>query len=276
MKINPIFANNFNYNKKSPVIFASTREHTVKYGIAVNCNYTNIFRSDIDWDKFVDYLDTKYKNVNKANIYCYACSDGSEPYSLAIKLIDKLGMEKAQKFFPIQARDIDNKQIDIAKQGVLYLYSGDIKSIDDNLSNLKFNQIFRQNKNMYSSIQRNILFVPCDINPEIKKCVEFSQGDITKDIQDLDLNNSTLIFRNAWTYLSLERQEELAKTISNKLEKSSCVLIGNSDILKSNASEYLSKTRLKPIDKGVYVGGETDYPSNTIGLPRKKTIIPNV
>ena len=79
-------------------------------------NTTSFFRSDLQWNEMVDYFIKKYENVDKVRVFCYACSDGSEPISLAMMLIDKLGA-KADKFFPIIAKDIDPTIIDKAKTG---------------------------------------------------------------------------------------------------------------------------------------------------------------
>ena len=74
-------------------------------------NTTKLFRQDLDWDGFAELLISKYKDVDKVNIYSYACSDGSEPYSLVIKLLEKSEKLKinCDKFFPIRAKDIDKK-----------------------------------------------------------------------------------------------------------------------------------------------------------------------
>ena len=59
-----------------------------------------MFRSDIrNWDNFVNYLDKKFKNVDKANIYSLTSSAGDEVYSLTIKLLEKYGKGRSKKIF---------------------------------------------------------------------------------------------------------------------------------------------------------------------------------
>ena len=90
---------------------------------ANNCNvscYTSMFRNDIQWEKFADFLHSKYKDVENVNIINGACSDGSEAYSLAISLINA-DKEKSKKFFPINAFDIDKQILDCGINGYIYL-----------------------------------------------------------------------------------------------------------------------------------------------------------
>ncbi|MFQ8625418.1 MAG: CheR family methyltransferase [Candidatus Gastranaerophilaceae bacterium] len=80
---------------------------------------SSMFRTDLDWMKFAQYLGTHFKDTKKVNVVCQACSDGSEPYTLALALIHSLGTESAKKFFPINARDIDITNIsNFAERGV--------------------------------------------------------------------------------------------------------------------------------------------------------------
>ena len=67
----------------------------------VASNSTSFFRRDIDWKSIGSTFDSQFPK-GKVNIYDFACSDGSEAYSLIITLIEQLGEKKAQRFFPIQ------------------------------------------------------------------------------------------------------------------------------------------------------------------------------
>ena len=51
------------------------------------------------------------------NIYDYACSSGHEAYSIVMQFISKLGVQKAEKFFPVIAKDYDEFVINMAKTG---------------------------------------------------------------------------------------------------------------------------------------------------------------
>ena len=80
---------------------------------------TWFFRGDLDWDRFVKYADKKYNKAHNIPIFNFACSDGEESFTLAYKLIHLL-KERANKFFPIKASDIDSLNIKKAKSSDYY------------------------------------------------------------------------------------------------------------------------------------------------------------
>ena len=64
---------------------------------------TMFFRKDLDWNALVNMVNDKYRNVDKVNVICHACSDGEEVFSLAA-LIKTLLKSSSEKFFPIIAK----------------------------------------------------------------------------------------------------------------------------------------------------------------------------
>ena len=72
----------------------------------------------MNWRMLANYITSK---ATPPKILCYACSDGSEPYSIALSLINRLGYTEAQKHFPIIAKDIDETMIKRAKSGFISL-----------------------------------------------------------------------------------------------------------------------------------------------------------
>ena len=107
-------------------------------------NCTNFFRDDLPWNSLGKTLDELYPENEKVNVFNFACSDGSEPYSLAICLMEQLGEEKAKRFFPIQATDIDPKILPDNKKGVISATREDIK---------KNNEITNNNIKKYFSVK---------------------------------------------------------------------------------------------------------------------------
>ena len=89
---------------------------------------TSFFRKDMKWEKLVNRLAEKYHNVKSVNTQCWGCSDGSEPFTLAMMMIEKMG-ENAKKFFPIKAFDIDGNALKMAKSGEVKLTREDVKRI---------------------------------------------------------------------------------------------------------------------------------------------------
>ena len=72
-----------------------------KEGKILVSNSTNFFRNDLPWNTLGKTLDELYPKGEKVNVFNFACSDGSEPYSLAICLMEQLGEDGAKRFFPI-------------------------------------------------------------------------------------------------------------------------------------------------------------------------------
>lgn len=205
--------------------FGSAVRTTKNENNQVNKNDTWFFRIDLEWDKYADYLIEKYKNQDKVNVYCYACSDGSEPYSLAMILISKLGYEGAQKFFPIKARDIDDYYFSRVERGKIAVNQDDLDRIK---------QKTKENNTFITSLSNYI--TDCDSNlreahlsPELIDTVTFEKGDLREDIKDLPKSNTVLMFRNAWAYLSLEDRQRLIKDITRKLDSTSLFLVGCHD-----------------------------------------------
>ena len=96
------------YNKINPTFGTYSEER--KTGPYKYWTSTKFFREDLNWNDFVFMLFQKYKGVPQVNIRCFGCSDGEEPYSLAMKLDVVLG-KYAEKFFPIVAKDFDKTSI---------------------------------------------------------------------------------------------------------------------------------------------------------------------
>lgn len=187
-------------------------------------NNTDMFRCDLRWDSVVDEIT---KNPIPPKIYCYACSDGSEPYSIAIALISKLGWEKAQKYFPIIARDIDESMIERAKSGVLALSDWDLDRIEKykKCSATKFFSSIEKisDENSGDFIYKGV------VSDKLKRCVDFQVSDFCKDAEDMDYNNSVIFFRNVWPYLSRDKRKKLVSVISKKLNATTAIVTGNFD-----------------------------------------------
>ena len=75
-----------------------------------------MFRSDIEWNLFSHFVEKKFENVDKVNVYDFGCSDGSEAYTFLISLLDFCNSGTAKKFVPIKAYDIDKEAIRRAKK----------------------------------------------------------------------------------------------------------------------------------------------------------------
>lgn len=221
MQINPI--QNSNNHIYKPYFQSNTRVIRDKYGKMLYRNTTNFFRDDLDWLKFGEYIKNKYKDTKKVNIYCYGCSDGSEPLSIAI-LIRELFPEQNNKFFPIIAKDIDSTMIYLAKTGQNEVDCTDFEMINK-FTNNKFDKYVKTQKNLLGYEP-----IPAKINPELLKDIEFSVADIKEDLHTINPKNSIVFCRNFWPYITPETEQiRLVNELSSRLKDNSTLVIGGFD-----------------------------------------------
>lgn len=202
------------------------------------CTY--FFREDLKWKSFAKYLERRFKGTEKVNVYNAACSDGTESYALIMSLIKHLGKEKAEKFFPVKAFDLNSQLIEIAKSGEIPLLSG-IYRMAESLF-IKLNMMFKEDKYFkYVTQPDGKRFAKFDDN--IKDLIEFRRSNIFNEIARRNKNeeNSVFLCRNMWMYLTDPEQEKLASMLSEFCGKNSVVVLGEYDLSTSKAGELLLK-----------------------------------
>lgn len=190
----------------------------------VNRNTTFMFRNDIGpWDKFADYLIDKYKNTDKVNVCCYACSDGSEPVSLALILSEKC-KDGAKKYFPIIAKDRDDNILKDAVSGELDIYQDDLEMINaftDNKLLKYFHVIPKKNEDVYGRLK---------VKDNLRKEIVYERTDFVDDIHKIPRENTVLMCRNFWPYLEDRyTQSRLIENLSHRLGENSVIVVGNFD-----------------------------------------------
>ena len=185
-------------------------------------NNTNLFRNDINWNRVTKFITSGNK---PKKIYCYACSDGSEPYTIAIMLISKLGWDGAKKYFPIIAKDIDPYAIHRAKSGYIKLMPTDIIAMmEHQKAPLSDFFIFKRNCHI-----PNWKYSTFKVSDKLRQCVYFEKGDILTDIGSLNYDNAIIFFRNVWPYLNEEQQDKLMSSFAKNFKENSAVIVGGFD-----------------------------------------------
>ncbi|MDD3150089.1 MAG: hypothetical protein PHV68_04570 [Candidatus Gastranaerophilales bacterium] len=132
-------------------------------------NCTLFFRSDMNWEALSNYIIANYPEGTP--IYNFACSDGTEPYSLRLMLNKKMKEQNLNKNYPINAIDIDKENIERAKTqkvgfgrfdgSVIPIYLGE-DAIDENFKLIP-NQDYDENYK---------------VSDELFKSINFQEGDI--------------------------------------------------------------------------------------------------
>lgn len=231
-------------------VFGTTRQKTVQDKKIINWQHTDFARQDMDWNKLIDEITSRYPKG--ANIYCYACSDGSEPYTIALKLIQKLGLEKAKKY-PIVAKDIDKQRIDKNKAGIIGLRKTiDIPEIKKCLKNseIGIDDIIEEANIAPEKVfgAYNYEIKQYRVKGVLKDLVKFEAADIVQDTAKKLPKNSVVLFRNAVPYLTSQQETQLIYNLKSNLTTGSMFVIGGFDKNYSNIGEHLIKSSFNAVD----------------------------
>ncbi|MDD3593212.1 MAG: hypothetical protein PHX18_01135 [Candidatus Gastranaerophilales bacterium] len=215
-----------------------TRIVTTPAGEMLYRNNSNFFRCDLDWSKAADYIIQKFPDGTK--IRSFACSDGSEPYSLAMILIDRLGLNQAKKYFPIMANDVDNDMIAKAKKGILFIDYIDIILSLKNLKNLTMGDFFKKSVEVNKASRKSGYFELRDV---VKDTVQFARADALAVAQNNPIP-SIVLARNFLPYLPQAKRSALIETIASKMPKNGLLSLGrydfNGDACSAYSSQYLT------------------------------------
>lgn len=194
-------------------------------------NYTYFMRDDVPfrhtgWEGFIKLIDREFQNADKVNVYDFGCSDGSEAYSLALTLIETLGEEKAQKFFPIKASDIDEGILDMARNGEICCTSKD-KHVLDRCTKYNLSKYFdiSDAPPIVGTLPRYTLR-PKDI---LKNAVTFEKKVFPDALNEIEPENSLVLCRNFWPYMSDSGRSAAIDKLKSKLGESSRFVIGDFD-----------------------------------------------
>lgn len=188
-------------------------------------NYTKFFRTDIasNWKNFLDVVDSHFSQVDKVNVYCFGCSDGSEAYSLAMGFLDKKGPRKVLKYVPIKAYDIDSEMIRTAQKGWLPCSKNDKIRIN---SNTPFARFFCDIVEVPRDEKYPYRFQPTQ---RVKDLIEFQTGEFVEKLDEIEPCNNLVMCRNFWYYLGTDKIPEIVEKLANKIDETSLVVIGDFD-----------------------------------------------
>lgn len=218
-----------------------------KEGKILVSNSTNFFRNDLPWNTLGKTLDELYPEGEKVNVFNFACSDGSEPYSLAICLIEQLGEEKAKRFFPINASDIDSDIMPKGKKDKIIADKKDIENINEitnnnikkyfNVKHIKERTVISP-KGTVEFKDEEFILTPKKI---LKDCVKFDCKNFYDGLDDLKEKNNLVLCRNFWGYLKEDEILKCAKKLYNRLDESSFMIIGDFDLDDGNIPKFLTE-----------------------------------
>lgn len=244
-----------NFFTQTPNFKSTGRNYVAANGDEIGCN-SWLFRDDLEWNKLAKYEAEHFKNRDKVNIVMFAAADGSEAYSKIISLYETFGEEnrnKAEKFFPIMAYDIDNEILKAANS----------KLINTCLSDRLELQMKSENYENYFEETSQKLDIPNDITLQRQKTlkakdilngnVKFSYGDMFEKIKELkDNSNTILMCRNILGYFTNDKIEQFVKFVSTALKTGSLFAVGDHDSKLFDIQKCIEKAGFQKVLKNVY------------------------
>ena len=226
----------------------------MNYVCANICTLTHLFRTDIDWGNLMKILEKDYKNEKRVNVYSLAGSDGSEGYTFAMSVMDKLPKDQQSKYFKIKISDIDTEVIKAGKSGIINLGSRDFnlmksnlktpakffEPVDDTLEIVNNEETRFENYSGYRPIRK------------LRDAVEFSQGDILETMKKIDKSEMSIVMcRNVMLYLGKNYVQEIVKNANKNLKSGSLFIIGNFDHV-SGVEEMLLQSGFEKIQHNIF------------------------
>lgn len=186
--------------KKDKVLF----EQFVNF---LTINVSEFYRNTDQWRIMDQTVIPKILENNKRQIKIWsaACSTGDEPYSLAMAFSKHVPLSNIK----ILATDIDKQVIQHAQVGLYNAKS--IAGVPEEMKKKYFTQVG-------SSYQ---------IANEIKKCVEFKEHNLLKDVypKDFDL----ILCRNVVIYFTDEAKDMIYEKFYDSLKKKGVLFIGSTE-----------------------------------------------
>lgn len=169
----------------------------------ITINVSEFFRNKEIFKDLEDKISKYLINGNKKlKIWSAACSNGSEPYSLAI-ILDKL---TPAIHHTIIGTDIDNTILETAKKGEYAL--NDVKNVENNVLSKYFT--VRDGKYILSS--------------DIKNRVVFKKHDLILD--NYDRGYDLIVCRNVVIYFTQEVKDKIYRKFYDSLNNGGLLFVG--------------------------------------------------
>ncbi len=189
----------------------TTGESMIALIDALSTNHTAFLREMPHFEFLRHQLIPKWRSRPRIEIWSAPCSTGEEPYSIAITLLDELGMPPRIPF-RIWSTDISTRVLKAAQAGV-YQPSRLI-----GLSDAQIQKYFEKSRDLYH------------VQPEVKRYLEFGRINLIEPIRGAA--SFPLIFcRNLMIYFDKGTQEALVNSLARHLEPGGYLFTGHSETL---------------------------------------------
>lgn len=233
---------------------SNTRVYKADDGNPVG-TYTRLFRTDLDWDRFTDFMVKHFKDKENVQFIQFASSDGSESYTQIISLLEN--HDNTAKFFPIEAYDIDKEICDASKSGLLNINITDRTRCEQH--GIDFEIYFKKSDSELNIDGDTLKNTDIQIKPsqtfKVSKTltdrVNFHNADMFDVLREHeDSSNTVLMCRNVLLFLSDRQIDYFTTLAAYKLKKGSLFITGEHDQKTNLLLEIKGFIRVMP---NVYV-----------------------
>ncbi|MBU2559742.1 protein-glutamate O-methyltransferase CheR [archaeon] len=208
---------------RNPAVYKKIKSKTLPDIISKSFDYGAELRFKKYKDRMVPSIEETAKIQKRKHLrfWSVGCSDGKEPYSLAMCVKDALG-EATNLRVNIFAWDIDDAMLKKAREA-LYKWD-DLKGLEPE----HLEKYFIKEKEGYR------------VSPEIRAMVFFEKKDLHKDVKRkwIDL----IMCRNVVIYLTKERKADLYLEFYNSLRPGGYYIMGMSETLLGTARTLFKST----------------------------------
>ncbi len=195
------------------VVADRTGESLIALIDALSTNHTSFLREATHFDFLAGQVLPALRKRAAIDIWSAPCSTGEEPYSIAVTLLEHLGMPP-KPALRIRAADISTKALAAARQGA---YAA------DRLGSMPVAMIRK-----YFTQAGPGAF---QIIPEVRRMIEFERVNLIEPVCGSARCFPIIFCRNLMIYFDKPTQERVVATLSRSLETGGYLLIGHSESL---------------------------------------------
>ena len=202
------------------------KDELVKLFAAITTNETSFYRNPPQLQVFQNILkkvldELRAARAKKLRIWSAGCSTGEEPYTLAIILHEVLQSEISTWDIKINALDLSEPVLSSARRGVYSDYT--LRTTPKEIVSKYF-------------IFRNDLY---EVKPELKKLVNFAQGNLSDRVALKGVERSQFVFcRNVIIYFDDNMKKQVVSSFYDNLLPKGYLFIGHSESLHNISRSF--------------------------------------
>jgi len=203
---------------------------------AFSVNVTSFFRNPEVWAEVRSVLRTLSADNRRIRLWSAACSDGREPYSLAMLALDDPDVDDSK--IEITATDIDREILAAAREGVYQ--STRTTDIGEQLAPLdEYERYVEPDEGRF------------EVADPVKELVSFERHDLINGDPKSDFD--FVVCRNLFIYIDAEHKLPILETVSKSLREGGYLVIGKTETLPEQL-----KPAFEPVARRLRIYRKTD------------------